>query len=803
MYRGWAWSCLVPKRPLTGERTALLLAATTRVCYRPECEEPLVAIRDGHRISNFEFAHIRDERPPRISSSNVGWRYWPDDLTQAERNRFDNLLLLCPPCHKLIDRIQPRDFSPELLHEWKRAAEGDAFDGLTTEPLDVQALATFLSNALRALPRLELSLPTLAERDGLSFASRSVSLAGRTQEGLALSEFLASETVFSWWTIIGEAGVGKSRLALECCLGLDGAWDVGFVRDADQEALLEVVPDRPTLLVVDYAAARAEWLGSLLLNLARRKEANWEPVRVLVVDRTVHAKWYEVATCQSRHHDSLRIMSDRYAEPLVLGGLSRNATRRLIADFVSGPDGPPNSTLLEYLVDRAFALDPAGRPLFSLVAALEYSDPQSSGGSRDSVLRGIIQRRQAQATGETLLAILVLEVAATALGGIDVQSYPDLESLGAEPFTLPALSDLSTEVNDRGLSGMVPDILGEMWILDKLDSGGVQAQACQAALELAWRYSPARYAAFVDRTARDHPNHGQLLSLLSVDSSVEIRTWFEMVCSVIPYLGDPRSPRVYQVLDLIDAQPSDESQETALAEAGYAVANLWFSHRVLDMAHTLYTKLIETAPRDSEVRWNSYTNRGVAELLRNNPVQGEADFEAVITSSEASDEARASCLNNRADLRAKEGDHVSAIRDRSAVLELRETSYNRRFIALARRASSLWALGRLDEADHDIESILSTTDIAVEQKMSARLMRAEWAAGLGVPEMAEEELDQILNSRRNFPKVADAADALAHDLGMSSSSAVVADEIDSELGHPISTSRSARQRYLSRLRQPF
>ena len=327
-------------------------------------------------MTDFEIAHIRDELPPDDPNADIGWRYWPADLTQKERNRFANLILLCPPCHKLIDRVSPRDFSPVLLHEWKRAAERAALDEVPSETLDIGALGASLAKALRTRPYVELAIPALASRDSLSFASRSATLTGRTEEQPALSAFLHSEAVFSWWAIVGEAGVGKSRLALECCLDIEGDWDVGFVRDSDQEALLDFVPDRPTLVVADYAAARAQWLGRLLISLADRSRADWDPVRVLVLERTVQAKWYETATCQDRYHDSLKIMSTRYAEPLELEGLSRDATRLLISEVISVPGDPPATTLIEDLVDRAFELDPAGRPLFSLVSALEFLDPK-------------------------------------------------------------------------------------------------------------------------------------------------------------------------------------------------------------------------------------------------------------------------------------------------------------------------------------------------------------------------------------------------------------------------------------------
>ena len=255
-----------------------------------------------------------------------------------------------------------------------------------------------------------------------------------------------------------------------------------------------------------------------------------------------------------------------------------------------------------------------------------------------------------------------------------------------------------------------------------------------------------------------------------------------MVCAVIPHLSDPRSPRVAHVLNLIQACPPTDQRDEAAAEAVFAIANLCLARGARETAHELYTMLIETAPACSEVRWQSYTNRGVVELGLGDRIRGEADFAAVISSPDASDESRACCLNNRADLRAEEGDHLGAIADRTAVLQLQETSYNRRYIALARRAVSLRALERFEEADEDVEAILSTTDIAVEQKMAARLMRAEWAADIDAIEIVEAELEQVMTSRRNFPHVTKAAAALAGKLGMLDRSIVATADTCSDEG---------------------
>lgn len=103
----------------TGDKTVLALSARGD-CYNPDCRSPLVTQRDGRPIVQFEIAHIRDELPPTKQDAEIGWRYWPqEDLSQVQRNHFSNLILLCKPCHALIDKIDPLKFSSELLHEWK------------------------------------------------------------------------------------------------------------------------------------------------------------------------------------------------------------------------------------------------------------------------------------------------------------------------------------------------------------------------------------------------------------------------------------------------------------------------------------------------------------------------------------------------------------------------------------------------------------------------------------------------------------------------------------------------------------
>lgn len=117
---------MVSKQNLSeGVKAVLQLDAATGRCSNPDCEAALIEYRNGIPIKNFEFAHIRDERPPSKQTTNgIGWRYYPaEDMSQEERNQANNILLLCPPCHKLIDKIRPKEFPVDLLLSWKSSSE--------------------------------------------------------------------------------------------------------------------------------------------------------------------------------------------------------------------------------------------------------------------------------------------------------------------------------------------------------------------------------------------------------------------------------------------------------------------------------------------------------------------------------------------------------------------------------------------------------------------------------------------------------------------------------------------------------
>lgn len=88
-----------------------LFALSGCECANPSCSNKLIA-KDYNSILG-EICHIE-------AASSDGPRFNPKQ-TNEERRSFDNLILLCESCHKIIDnKANEKDYPVELLKKWKK-----------------------------------------------------------------------------------------------------------------------------------------------------------------------------------------------------------------------------------------------------------------------------------------------------------------------------------------------------------------------------------------------------------------------------------------------------------------------------------------------------------------------------------------------------------------------------------------------------------------------------------------------------------------------------------------------------------
>ena len=154
------------------------------------------------------------------------------------------------------------------------------------------------------------------------FRQRATDLTGRESELEKLQQFLDTKEPVAWWQIAGDAGQGKSRLALDLTLEVREFWHAGFLRADDlmKTDWETVAISRPTLIVIDYVAApqKARMVREALLKLIDRSEKSGAerlayPMRILLLERKGYAfegqesiGWFSVFINDARFIGNIR-----------------------------------------------------------------------------------------------------------------------------------------------------------------------------------------------------------------------------------------------------------------------------------------------------------------------------------------------------------------------------------------------------------------------------------------------------------------------------------------------------------------
>jgi hypothetical protein len=100
-----------------------LFALSCNRCAFPGCDERLSDPAWGQVKA--DIAHIYGEKE--------GSARWDPGMTDAQRNSYDNLILLCPNHHRLIDRLRPEDYPASDVSEMKAHHEQSCDQGWATE----------------------------------------------------------------------------------------------------------------------------------------------------------------------------------------------------------------------------------------------------------------------------------------------------------------------------------------------------------------------------------------------------------------------------------------------------------------------------------------------------------------------------------------------------------------------------------------------------------------------------------------------------------------------------------------------
>ncbi len=99
------------RKSIPNETKLRLFSASAGHCQKPDCLKPLFPAEIGGDKHIAEMAHV-------IPHGNTGPRHEERPAEEFEADSFENLILLCPTCHTIIDKA-PESFPRSMILEWR------------------------------------------------------------------------------------------------------------------------------------------------------------------------------------------------------------------------------------------------------------------------------------------------------------------------------------------------------------------------------------------------------------------------------------------------------------------------------------------------------------------------------------------------------------------------------------------------------------------------------------------------------------------------------------------------------------
>ncbi len=343
--------------------------------------------------------------------------------------------------------------------------------------------------------------------------------------------------------LTGRAGTGKTRLALELCEDVREEWDAGFVRDLELRRFLGAQNlstwgwQRPTLVVIDYAASHAEPLCGWLGELADYSGPASERLRLLLLERQANAGsgwWQTVFDPGGFGERGIERLLDP-AKPVPIepigSGDARQIIERVLNQKATSGDAAGPAASEQQLAE----LTTNGEPLFLMMAAMVAADAGMAnalslgrtGLALELATREL--RRVARFAGDDQNRQAVLRHLAayvTLCRGLDreqaeMAAAQEKEAIGRGSAGDPAeLTDLLATALSSGegrIEPILPDMIGEAAILKAFES----LDRRSAALVLrAFGQAGQPVGATIIRTAQDFAGAGHQAPLAWLDALI-------------------------------------------------------------------------------------------------------------------------------------------------------------------------------------------------------------------------------------------------------------------------------------------
>ncbi len=315
----------------------------------------------------------------------------------------------------------------------------------------------------------------------LSWHTRVSTFSGRDVEMAKLQKWADSDDAISVQFVIGEGGVGKSRLGAELAQSLkDCGWAAGFV-DLRNESAFEM-NKAGTLLIIDYPEEHGKPVEELLADLAKLSHDKVDRFRVLFLTRQEMSVWDGVVS-RAKAEDIIETV------PVQIGPLKPVSAHELYSSTleVAGKeldfDPPPLSEVA--LHDWMEQSPENKRALFIMAAAVHsvlHPDEEIVKYSGAEIMNVLAERELVRLTkasieiGATEFALARLLAMGAIAGRMHITRLEELVAQEELKLGFPSVEKENLEdilqttgvLNDRAVHAPTPDILASAFTVNVL-----------------------------------------------------------------------------------------------------------------------------------------------------------------------------------------------------------------------------------------------------------------------------------------------------------------------------------------------
>ena len=391
-------------------------------------------------------------------------------------------------------------------------------------------------DALREIPDMwclfDPEFPDLRQPTSVNdlFQAVNTGFVGRQDQLDELHNFIESDAPFLWWVLSGRAGSGKTRLLTEFAKLIGPEWSMAWV-GATTRLFEHKHMTGPLVLVVDGVHSYGP---SELRNLleAFSDQSPGYPLRLILVERDA-APLEQWLTGGVTNKSAMT----RFSEPLELAPLQAASWERLVRDVANSRGTDGDDLLLHY---------PPGQGTSPLELLIQTQ--VSAGSELKSSIRKLLADQRAHHYPAADEETVDLAAAATIVRSFDWEALANssvYQELGqgianSSERTQNLCSILGYGPDSKSsneLLGITPDLLGELFVLDRWKQQSLLPMPRSLDIALAIGGAGA-VIDFFFRTSLDYASHPSLEKLTGQEPAdpTYARTWHLAQAATIPHV---------------------------------------------------------------------------------------------------------------------------------------------------------------------------------------------------------------------------------------------------------------------------